>query len=94
MINRIAQYLFGFSFLAGRSAYRISNKALKVVPNLVDHPALILLDKGIKVTINSDDPAYFGGYVNQNYIELIDGLKLGTAEIQQLIDNSLNARFV
>ncbi len=72
----------------------LSNKALKVVPNLTDHPARILLDKGIKVTINSDDPAYFGGYVNQNYIELIDGLKLGTTEIQQLIDNSLSARFI
>ncbi|WP_440683336.1 adenosine deaminase [Cysteiniphilum halobium] len=72
----------------------LSNKALKVVPNLADHPARILLDNGIKVTINSDDPAYFGGYINQNYIELIEGLTLNTAEIQQLIANSLSAKFV
>ena len=48
----------------------LSNKYLKVTSNLSDHPAVKFLEKGVKVTINSDDPAYFGGYLNENYRQI------------------------
>ncbi|MCF6766312.1 adenosine deaminase [Thiotrichales bacterium 19S3-7] len=72
----------------------LSNKALKVETNLRNHPAKTLLNKGVKVTINSDDPAYFSGYINQNYEQLISAVKLSQNEIERLIDNSLSARFI
>ena len=72
----------------------LSNKSLHVVPNLADHPALNLLNAGLKVTINSDDPAYFGGYLNQNYQALIDGLNLQDLDILQLMQNSLDVKFI
>ena len=72
----------------------LSNKSLHVVPNLADHPALKLLNAGLKVTINSDDPAYFGGYLNQNYQALIDGLNLQDLDILQLMQNSLDVKFI
>lgn len=72
----------------------LSNYCLKVTSDLSKHPALELLNHGVTVTINSDDPAYFGGYVNKNYIELSHGLNLSTSEIQNLIQNSLDAKFI
>lgn len=72
----------------------LSNKALKSVPDLRKHPAKYLLDLGVKVTINSDDPAYFGGYINENYKQLTEALNLTEDQIMKLIDNSLDARFV
>ena len=45
-----------------------------------DHNLKELLDKGIRVTINSDDPAYFGGYMNENFIEAQNSLKLSKAD--------------
>ncbi|MED7818397.1 MULTISPECIES: adenosine deaminase [unclassified Francisella] len=72
----------------------LSNKCLKVMTNLSDHPAAKLLEKGVKVTINSDDPAYFGGYVNENYKQLAQALKLSDTQIIKLINNSLDAKFI
>lgn len=72
----------------------LSNRCLQVVSDLKNHPALLLLNQGVKVTINSDDPAYFGGYVNQNYLELANGLNLSEFDLQCLIKNSLGAKFV
>ncbi len=46
------------------------------------------------VTLNSDDPAYFGGYVGQNYSELATALQLSEHELQQLAQNSLAAKFI
>ena len=66
----------------------LSNKALQVVPNLKDHPLKKMMELGLKVTINSDDPAYFGGQVNQNYIEIQEALNLTKREIYQLASNS------
>ncbi len=71
----------------------LSNKCLQVVPELKNHQALELLHAGAKVTINSDDPAYFGGYINQNYQVLIDSLQLNSSEIEQFIQNSLDVKF-
>jgi len=66
----------------------LSNKALQVVPDLKNHPLKKMMDLGLKVTINSDDPAYFGGQVNQNYIEIQEALDLTKREIYQLAANS------
>jgi adenosine deaminase len=53
-----------------------------------------LLDQGVAVTVNSDDPAYFGGYVNANYLAIIEALKLTEAEVYTIIRNSFEAAFV
>jgi adenine deaminase len=73
----------------------LSNVRLCVYADLAQHGVPALLDAGLCVTINSDDPAYFGGYVNQNYLELFDALpQLGVAEARQLAVNSFEAAFV
>jgi adenosine deaminase len=66
----------------------LSNKALQVVPHLNDHPLKKMMDIGLKVTVNSDDPAYFGGQVNQNYIEIQKALSLSKKDIYELAKNS------
>ncbi|MDP8269190.1 MAG: adenosine deaminase, partial [Candidatus Tenebribacter davisii] len=72
----------------------LSNLALKVVKDLTMHPLKIMLDKGLFVTINSDDPAYFGGYLNENYIEIQKALNLTKKDIIQLAANSFKASFL
>ncbi len=72
----------------------LSNVRLKVFDDLTQHPAKILLDKGVCVTVNSDDPAYFGGYVAENYIQLAEALNLSHQDIYQLAKNSFEACFV
>ncbi len=66
----------------------LSNLELKVVPDLKDHPLKTMLDKGIKATVNSDDPAYFGGYLNQNFIAIQEALNLSKADVVLLAKNS------
>lgn len=66
----------------------LSNLELKVVTDLKDHPLKTMLDKGIKATVNSDDPAYFGGYLNQNFIAIQEALNLSKAEVVLLAKNS------
>jgi len=66
----------------------LSNKSLQVVPDLKDHPLKKMMDLGLKPTINSDDPAYFGGQVNQNYIEIQKALNLSKKDLYQLASNS------
>ena len=65
----------------------LSNLALQVVKDLKQHPVKKMLDLGIKATINSDDPAYFGGYLNENYIQLTEALNLSKEDIDTLIAN-------
>ncbi|MBN8442462.1 MAG: adenosine deaminase [Thauera sp.] len=72
----------------------LSNVRLCVFPTLAQHNLKSLLDAGLKVTINSDDPAYFGGYVAQNYIDTATALGLTKAELKQIARNSLEAAFV
>ncbi len=73
----------------------LSNVKLCVFPTLAQHRLPALLDAGLCVTVNSDDPAYFGGYVNQNFVELFEALpQLGVAEARQLAANSFEAAFV
>lgn len=66
----------------------LSNLELKVVTDLKDHPLKTMLDKGIKATVNSDDPAYFGGYLNQNFIAIQEALNLSKADVVLLAKNS------
>lgn len=86
LIKRIAQDKIGLTMCP------LSNKCLKVVPDLRIHQARKLLEENILVTINSDDPAYFGGYVNDNYRELAHALSLSDNEINTLIKNSLQVK--
>lgn len=72
----------------------LSNLRLKVVNDLSDHPLKTMLDKGLKVTVNSDDPAYFGGYLNDNFIAIAQALSLTKGEIGQLAQNSFRASFL
>jgi len=71
----------------------LSNLKLKVVRNLEDHPLKAMMEKGMMVTVNSDDPAYFGGYLNENYIEIAKALDLSYEDLVQLAKNSFLASF-
>jgi adenosine deaminase len=62
-----------------------------VFRRLQDHNLKRLLDAGLRVTVNSDDPAYFGGYVLDNYVECAAALGLSRAELAQLCANSISA---
>lgn len=72
----------------------LSNLKLRVFPQLADHNIGQLLDAGLKVTINSDDPAYFGGYVNTNFLETFEATGLNAAHAYQLARNSFEASFM
>lgn len=72
----------------------LSNIQLQVFKSMEQHPLKILLDKGVCVTVNSDDPAYFRGYLNENFIAALHALKLTQADIYQLVQNSFNASFL
>ena len=71
----------------------LSNLKLCVVRDLREHNLARLLRAGLCVTINSDDPAYFGGYLNTNFIATADALQLSRAELVQLAENSFTAAF-
>lgn len=71
----------------------LSNLKLRVVDNLADHPLRTLIDADVMVTINSDDPAYFGGYVADNYVAIADSLDLTRTELHKLAADSLVAAF-
>jgi adenosine deaminase len=72
----------------------LSNVRLCVVPSLEQHPLRRLLDAGLVATVNSDDPAYFGGYVGDNYTRCAQALGLTDAELVQLACNSFEASFI
>lgn len=66
----------------------LSNVKLRVVDTLENHPLRTMLEKGLRATVNSDDPAYFGGYADENYRRAARALKLTEAELVQLAKNS------
>ena len=72
----------------------LSNVRLCVVDEMKDHPILAMLDKGLLVTVNSDDPPYFGGYLNDNFLAMVGGLALSQAQAKQLAANSFKASFL
>ena len=72
----------------------LSNVKLRVYQRIEDHNIKRLLDRGLCVTVNSDDPAYFGGYVGANFIAVQRGLALSKADIRALAENSIEASFL
>lgn len=72
----------------------VSNLRLKVVPTLEAHPLRDMLHAGLHVTVNSDDPAYFGAYVSDNYIECERALGLTVDEIVRIVRNGFTAAFI
>jgi adenosine deaminase len=78
----------------GLTVCPLSNLKLKVVKDLRKHPLKIMLDKGLKATVNSDDPAYFGGYMNDNFIAITRALDLNKKHLYQLGRNAIEAAFV
>ncbi|HDZ13849.1 hypothetical protein LCGC14_1015020 [marine sediment metagenome] len=72
----------------------LSNVALKVIERLEDHPIEKMLDLGILASIHSDDPAYFGGYMNENYYETARALNLNKGQLMQLAINAFEASWL
>lgn len=71
----------------------LSNVRLCVFDRLADHPLLEMLDLGLNVCVNSDDPPYFGGYLMDNFLALHDELGLSIKQAERLTRNSINASF-
>lgn len=71
----------------------LSNLALRNTDVMTNHPLKKLLDKGIKATVNSDDPAYFGGYINANFIAVQEALDLSKEDIITLVKNGFSHSF-
>ena len=72
----------------------LSNLKLCVVKDLKDHPVPEMLRRGLHVTLNSDDPSYFGGYVNANYVQLAKAVGLTREQVTQLAKNSFEGSFL
>lgn len=70
----------------------LSNIKLCVFEHMGQHNILEMLERGVKVTVNSDDPAYFGGYVGENFAALHEHLGMTEAQAKRLAQNSLDAR--
>lgn len=72
----------------------LSNLELKVIERLEEYPLKEMMKKGLLVTLNSDDPAYFGGYMNENFIQTALAIDLSKEEISTLIKNSFDASWL
>jgi len=72
----------------------LSNIKLCVFPSMHDHTIKKMLDRGVCVTINSDDPAYFGGYMNANFLSAQRDLDMTREDLQKISQNAINAAFL
>jgi adenine deaminase len=72
----------------------LSNHRLCVVADLSDHPLPTMLEAGLVVTLNSDDPAFFGGYINENYQAIRDHTSVTDQQLADIARNSFNAAFL
>jgi adenosine deaminase len=72
----------------------LSNVALRCVDRIADHPLRRMLDAGLAATVNSDDPAYFGGYLHDNMTAVTRGLGLSPEQRRRLAENSFRASFL
>ncbi|KEY19559.1 adenosine deaminase [Kaistella antarctica] len=88
LVERLVQEKIGLTVCP------LSNTALRNVDHIDNHPLKKMLDLGLKVTVNSDDPAYFGGYLTQNYISCIEALDLSLQEVKQLVRHSFEYSFL
>jgi len=72
----------------------LSNLKLCGVPDMAQHPLRKMLEAGLHATVNSDDPAYFGGYVNENFVAIADALDLSKTQLVTLARNSFEGSFL
>ncbi len=72
----------------------LSNTRLRVVDTIDHHPLGRMLERGLRATVNSDDPAYFGGYITENFAAVTSALRLSTDTLVQLARNSFEASFL
>jgi adenosine deaminase len=72
----------------------LSNVKLRVFDELEQHPLAQMLQRGLCVTVNSDDPAYFGGYVGENFAAVRSALALSNDDLIELARNSFEASFL
>lgn len=72
----------------------MSNVRLRVVDTLAGHPLARMIDAGLAVSVHSDDPAYFGGYVDDNHRAVADALQLSSDQVRVLAENAVEAAFV
>lgn len=72
----------------------LSNVRLRVFDDMTAHPLKMMIDRGLVVTVNSDDPAYFGGYLNDNYYAVRQALALSEEELAMIARNSFGASFL
>jgi adenosine deaminase len=78
----------------GLTVCPLSNLRLGIVNSMTAHPLPTMLRRGLLVTVNSDDPAYFGGYINDNFLALAASTDVTQDEIFQLAENSFTASFL
>ncbi len=72
----------------------LSNTALQVIKRMEDHPVKRMMDLGLLATIHSDDPAYFGGYMNENFMAVAEALAMNKTELAQLSKNAFTASWL
>jgi len=72
----------------------LSNTKLRVFADMSEHTIVTMLHRGVCVTVNSDDPAYFGGYMTENFVALSESLNLTKIDAKKLVENSINASFI
>ncbi|NDK31107.1 adenosine deaminase [Nesterenkonia haasae] len=72
----------------------LSNVALRGVPTLAEHPLPAMLEAGLKISVHSDDPAYFGGYVDTNYTAIQGVFGLSREQLAQLARNAVDSSFI
>ena len=72
----------------------LSNLRLRGVADLAQHPLRRMLDAGLKATVNSDDPSYFGGYLLDNFVAVAEALELGRRDLTTLVRNSIEGSFL
>ncbi len=72
----------------------LSNLKLCGVSDMKEHPLKSMMTAGLKVTVNSDDPAYFGGYMTANFLSVVEALSLSKEEIAKLCQNSIEGSFL
>ena len=72
----------------------LSNLKLCVVDDIANHPLKLMLGAGLHATVNSDDPSYFGGYINANYQAVADALDLSRDDLLTLARNSFTGSFL
>jgi len=81
-------------FSGGLPNSALSNTKLKVFQHMHGHNIIQMLDQGVLVTVNSDDPSYFGGYLNDNFNALVENLDMNEKHVIDLCINSFKASFL